>query len=396
MSEALVERLSRGLAQGLNRRTVAGLAGLGMAAGLPIAPGAKAKKKKKSQLCFQGQTVLASKKKRKKLLKKGAAMGACAACTPTCLGKACSASDGCGGTCARCDTRSFCDGGTCAPCSGNCRGEVCDGAGLQAALNAGGTVQACPGRYTGTFSLGANVTLLGAGEGADPVSNTILDAQGQGRTLDVPTGVTAAMQDVRITGGDTNGFSGGGVRVHGSLEMTRCTVHENSSGATTGGGISNGGALALTDCTVSKNSGSSGGGIGHSSTTAALTLTGCTVSQNTASAFGGGIHHASNFPLILTNCTISGNDGVNSSGGILLPTASQTAQITGTAITGNTTAGTGGGISNRGTITFDNASSVTGNTAAGQGSGIYNAGSVTLNGATVNGNNPATDQCFGC
>ena len=119
-------------------------------------------------MCFQGRTVLATKKKRKKLLKQGATKGACAACTPTCLGKACSADDGCGGTCTRCDTRSFCDGGTCAACSGNCRGDTCNGDALQEALNVGGTVQACPGRYTGTFSLGENVTLLGAGTRARP------------------------------------------------------------------------------------------------------------------------------------------------------------------------------------------------------------------------------------
>lgn len=395
MRDDLVERLTRVLAQGLNRR---GLASLGVAVTLMTRPAVGAKKKKKKTLCFQGQTVLATKKKYKKLLKQGATRGACAACTPTCLGKACAADDGCGGTCARCDARSFCDGGTCAPCAGHCRGEVCDGADLQTALNAGGPVQACPGRYTGTFSLGANVTFLGAGEGADPVSNTILDAQGQGRTLDVPTGVTAAMQDVRITGGDTNGNSGGGVRVNGALEMTRCTVHQNTSDGASGGGVGNFGTLTMTDCTVSKNHGGTGGGILHGgAATAPLTMTGCTVTENTSPNFGAGIHHASNQLMILNSCTVSANTSDAGPGGLILPTANQTAQITATAFTGNTGNGNGGAIWNSGTITFDAASSVTGNTAiGGVGAGIYNTGTVTLNGATVSGNTPATDQCFGC
>ncbi len=399
MSDGLVERLSRGLAQGLNRRAVAAWVGLGVAV-LPMPPEASAKKKK-SQLCFQGQTVLATKKKRKKLLKQGATLGACPPappCTPTCLGKACSTGDGCGGTCARCDTRSFCDEGTCAPCAGNCRGGACNGSTLQAALNAGGAVQACPGKYIGTFSLGANVTLFGVGEGADPVSNTILDAQGQGRTLDVPAGAVADVRDVRITGGDTNGTSGGGVRVNGALEMTRCTVHQNTSDGASGGGVANFGSVTMTDCTVSKNHGGTAGGILHGgAATAPLTLTGCTVTENTATNGGAGIHHASGQTLNVNSCTISANTSTSGAGGLLLPTANQTAHVTATTFTANSGGGNGGAIRNIGVLTFDAASSVTGNTAiGGVGAGIYNTGTVTLNGATVSGNHPATDQCFGC
>lgn len=391
---------TRLLGAGLARRNVVGLGAGAVLAGMVAGTASAKKKKMKKPFCLNGQTVLATKKK-KKLIKQGATPGACQPappCTPTCLGNACSASDGCGGTCARCDTRSFCDGGACAPCAGACRGGTCAGSALQAALNAGGTVQACPGRYTGTFSLGANVTLQGAGEGADPVSNTIMDAQGAGRTLDVPTGVTATVRDVRITGGDTNGNSGGGVRVNGKLEMTRCTVHQNTSDGASGGGVANLGKLTMTDCTVSKNHGGTGGGILHGgAATSPLTLTGCTVTENTSPNFGAGIHHASNQALILNSCTISANTSEDEGGGMVLPTANQTAQITATAFTGNTGVGQGGGIWNKGTITFDAASSVTGNTATGGvGAGIYSTGSVTLNGATVSGNNPATDQCFGC
>jgi hypothetical protein len=121
------------------------------------------------------------------------------------------------------------------------------------------------------------------------------------------------------------------------------------------------------------------------------------VSENTATNGGAGIHHASTQSLILNSCTISSNISSVGAGGLFLPTANQSAQITGTSITGNTGGGDGGGIRNSGAITFDSASSVTGNTAVGGvGAGIYSTGSITLNGATVSGNNPETDQCFGC
>ena len=50
--------------------------------------GAK-KKSKKTPLCFDGQTIRVSQKKKKKLLKRGATRGACSGCTPCGEGQVC-------------------------------------------------------------------------------------------------------------------------------------------------------------------------------------------------------------------------------------------------------------------------------------------------------------------
>ena len=97
MSKDLVERVSRGLAQGLSRRTVAGLAGLGLAATLPIPPGADAKKKKK---------------KRKGGKNKETNDRIPPLCQGNCTGKVCG-NDGCGRPCGVCDPGEICTSGAC-------------------------------------------------------------------------------------------------------------------------------------------------------------------------------------------------------------------------------------------------------------------------------------------
>lgn len=352
MDHAAFDFLTRSWACAPSRRSalhfIAGSV-LGAWTGLPNLTGsvAKKKKKKKVTLCLNGQTIQASKKKKKKLLKSGATPGACSPpppppiCTPTCPGTTCGSDDGCGGTCG-CATGFVCDSGICHACSFTCGGNsAACGAALQIALNGGGTIYICPGRYAGTFTLGApNVILIGAGQGDDPANNTILDAEGSGRVVHVSVNVTATLQGLRITGGNTPALNeGGGIRNEGTLTVTACTITGNRS-ANGGAGVHN-----------------FQGGTGP------LTLNACTVSGNTSLGFGGGVH--------------------NSGGKI--------ANINGTAISGNM-AKSGGGVFTQGTVIFNSASSVTGNTAtlAGSGGGIHNfvGGTVALNGADVSGNTP--------
>ncbi len=273
------------------------------------------------------------------MLKSGATPGACSppGCTPTCKGDACGGDDGCNGICG-CGQSAFCDGGVCKRC------DVTDAAGLAAALQAGGSIVACPRRYGGNFTVsGAIVVLTCAGDGEDPASNTILDANGNGRVVEVGAGVSASLQGLRITGGKV------------------------SQGNSSGGGILNLGNLIVTDCTIDRNSAINGGGISNDTEGTSLTLERCTVSGNSAVQAGGGI-------LSFRDMTIKS-----------------------TAITGNAADNAGGVFVQTSTATFDSASSVIGNTCKtfGCAGGIVHSddtGTVNLNNATVSGN--TEPQCL--
>jgi hypothetical protein len=257
---------------------------------------------------------------------------------------------------------------------------VCAGSGvdcgiaLQEALDLGGTVRVCPGRYIGTFSFSATSTeVIGAGDGRDPASNTILDSDEADRVVAVPQNVAVTLRRVRITGGYLPTGVGGGIRTAGTL--------------------------ALSSCTVGGNVASQGGGIFHSGTaTGPLELADCQVTGNSTTAgSGGGIYGGGSQPVVLSGCTISENRSSEHGGGI--GKAGGSWIIAGSAIDANEAAELGGGIFNSGPLTFDAASSITNNRAdtagaGGVGGGIYNStGAVELNGATVSGNDP--DQCAG-
>lgn len=327
----------------------------------------KPKKKKKITLCFDGQTIEASgKRKKKNLLKRGATQGACV-CTPRCAGTC--GDDGCGGVC-RCGAGFICVSGACQSCDVVFNGNaITSGTALQTRLQLGGTIRVCPGRYQGNFLLNATTSLIGAGDGEDQASNTVLDGNRTGRVMDIGNGVSVTLQGVRITGGDGLG-NGGGIRSAGRLALTNCSVSGNR--ADRGGGIAHTsaatGALELTNCRITGNEALVGNGAGLilENTTQQVTIKGCTISGNTSSLAGGGIQKDAG------SCA-----------------------ITGTEISGNKAVANGGGVLNAGTMSFDGACRITNNTSDAQGGGIFNeAGStVTLNGATVTGNSP--QNCAG-
>jgi hypothetical protein len=237
-------------------------------------------------------------------------------CTPsTCPASACgSQPDGCGGTivCA-CTGNQICVGGTCHACDVCASG--CPRTSVQAAVAAaspGATIHICPGAYqnvpvTEELRINKNLTLIGAGDG---IGGTSLQGTVLKRVLRVETGITAALQGLRITGGADS--AAGGFLNDGTTTMTNCTVIDNA--AQEGGGIAN-----------------SGG---------SLTLIGCTVRENDANLDGGGIYNENGGTVILDGTTVTRNRA-NLLGG----------------------ASTGGGIFNvGGTVTLQNGSSVTDNT----------------------------------
>lgn len=348
---------------------------------LGIVPTDAKKKKKKSPFCLNGQTVEAGGKKKKKLVKQGATPGACppppppppSVCTPRC-GNTCGGSNGCGGACA-CAAGSICSSGTCLACTVTCNSDpqTC-GEQLGNTLANGGTVVACPGRYGGFYSLDTNVTLIGAGPGEDPGTNTILDAEENFRVLSVAVGVTVVLNGVRITNGSVTGLDkGGGI-----------SALRDSS-------------VQLTNCAVVENDADSGGGGIH--TRGSLQMTSSRVASNTTIADGGGIFLEDAATSSIVNSIIESNESLNGSGGGILATigTSTVLTINGTTIQRNEASQDGGGLRVFfGKVNFDSASRIINNTAfLGTGGGIRatNDATVTLNGATVSNNDP--NNCSG-
>lgn len=306
---------------------------------------------------------------------------------------ACAENHTCCGTPGHCtDTRT--DPNDCGQCGNTCSGDTpycwngacvcgdvcaagCRYATIQQAMNdqqGPATIRLCPGIYPGSIeSPNRTVTLIGAGDGDNPASNTILDAGEVSRVATIYNNATVHFEGMRFTGGKTN-VEGAGILNQGTLTMTSCTVAGNEetrhNGA--GGGISNGGTLTMTNCVIADNvARNNGGGI---SNTASLTMTGCTVEGNQAGSDGdGGGLDCNTGSAVLTNCLIRQNGqatGPNRGGGIA--------------------------VFNGATVTLDN-TSVTGNSAVSNGGGIYNlSGTVSLlNGSTVSGNTAsANPNCF--
>lgn len=382
--------VTRLLGQRLHRRAFPLLTG-GLAAALIGLTPTSAKKKRKSPFCLNGQTVEASGKKKKKLVKQGATPGACPApppppppppsvCTPRC-GNSCGGTNGCGGTCT-CAANAICSQGTCRACTVTCNDDpqTC-GERLGNALANGGTVVACPGLYGGFYSLDTNVTLIGAGPGDDPATSTILDAEEISRVISISVGVNVELDSVRVTNGSaTGGAKGGGIDAlsGSSLQLTNCAV-------------------------VGNKTDSDGGGIHVDRGT--LRLIGTRVANNEAVVNGGGIDLQDVPAPSIVNSIIEGNGALDGDGGgihITLGTETELT-ITGSTIRGNEASKQGGGLRIFfGRATIDSDSSIvdneafrtpTGTGAGGGGIRATNDARVSVNGADVSNNRP--DNCSG-
>jgi hypothetical protein len=126
------------------------------------------------------------------------------------------------------------------------------------------TVRVCPGTYSRLYKddRTPDVTIIGAGDGDDPASNTILDDPGTNDphppewVARFETGAST-LRGVRVTGG-----TGGGLYNNAStLTLTDCTFAGNAI-VGEGGGIVNNGVLNVTNVKVKGNfAGNEGGGI---------------------------------------------------------------------------------------------------------------------------------------
>lgn len=196
-----------------------------------------------------------------------------------------------------------------------------------------------------------DLTITGAG-----ARSTVIDGGGIDRVLhlsldDDTGGPAVSISGVRVTGGSTAGVpgssDGGGIQVERSsaLTLTEVVVTDNAAN-------------------FAENSGSHGGGITNFGS---LTLRESTVSDNVSLSGGGGIYNRR--ALEVFNSTINGNSSggpdpnySGEGGGIL--TATGTATVVNSTISGNTSDDDGGGLYNDGVLKLTNVT-VAFNTAGG-------------------------------
>lgn len=208
---------------------------------------------------------------------------------------------------------------------------------------------------------------------------------------------------------------GGGF--HGpNFTMTGGTIQKNNAGTVAGGVLVNGtGACSMSGGTITNNTSTySGGGLWVDDNTP-FTMGGGTISNNTAGGDGGGIYN-DNGNITLTAGTISGNKaqwggGINDCGTVTMKggtisgnsttskagagiNVSTNGKLTmsGGQIQKNTSAETGGGICNLGTLEISGGE-ISGNTTKYSGGGIYNSAQgkgTTITGGTISGNTAET------
>lgn len=214
---------------------------------------------------------------------------------------------------------------------------------------------------------------------------------------------------------NTAASEGGGF--HGpNFTMTGGTIQKNNAGTVAGGVLVNGtGACSMSGGTITNNTSTySGGGLWVDDNTP-FTLGGGTISNNTAGGDGGGIYN-DNGNITITAGTISGNKGqwgggINDCGTVTMKggtisgnsttskagagiNVSTNGKLTmsGGKIQNNTSAETGGGICNLGTLEISGGE-ISGNTTKYSGGGIYNSAQgkgTTITGGTISGNTAET------
>jgi len=171
---------------------------------------------------------------------------------------------------------------------------------VQAALNAGGpaTVRVCAGTYIEALSITRDVNVIGAGDGGEPTTDTILSGAGTGnRVILIDGDITVTLQRVRVTGAHVT-FPGAGIAVFNpaNVNLVECAIVGNtttnsSASVSVGGGIFS-----------NTGSGPDGGTITLDATTR--------VTGNHADLVaggGGGIFRASGTVTLSTVDNVSGN-----------------------------------------------------------------------------------------
>jgi hypothetical protein len=211
-------------------------------------------------------------------------------------------------------------------------------------------------------------------------------SQGVGdRVLDI-LGAGAVIKGLTLTGGNV-GDVGGGVRNTGALTLEASTISGNVG--TGGGGTWSSGTLIMEDVIVSYNSANWGGGVVNRPE-GTLTVRESIITRNTATEQGGGIVNRAGGTATVEASTISDNTAIDG-GGIY----NEGTLISDGDISGNSATDHGGGLHNveGATAMIQNGGQIHGNTA-GSGGGVSNWGTLTI-GASYIYENQATAHVGG-
>ena len=195
---------------------------------------------------------------------------------------------------------------------------------------------------------------------------------------------TAILDGFTVTGGNTNGSSGGGMYTYqGSPSVSYCTFTGNTAGSGTGGGMFNHtSGSAITGCIFEGNAAGIGGGIYNYNQSGGPTITDCSFSENS----GGGMFNNGGSPVI-TNCSFTGNSSLSNNGGGMFNNQSSPV-VTACTFSGNAapTDFRGGGMFNSGGSPTLSGCIFSDNTAS-NGGGVYNnQSSLTVTECTFSGN----------
>ncbi|HTX31172.1 MAG TPA: choice-of-anchor Q domain-containing protein [Solirubrobacteraceae bacterium] len=203
------------------------------------------------------------------------------------------------------------------------------------------------------FGTQATVTIAGAGEDVTSIDATSLGD----RVLNIATGATATLRDLKLFGGIAPSGQPGAT---GANSSTGDGGTGGSGGqGENGGGILNAGTLTLDDVTVTSNHAGLGGAGGNGGAATGASGDGGLGGYGGHGGNGGGIYNSGT--LTVTDSTISYNNPYE--GGSAGPGGNG-------GFSANSTGGTGG----YGAV-------------GGDGGGIYNAGSLTISGSTIDHNN---------
>jgi hypothetical protein len=196
--------------------------------------------------------------------------------------------------------------------------------------------------------------------------------------------------DADTVSGNSVSTDGGGLFVddQGTISLLNVTVSGNTA-ALDGGGLCLSGATAtLNNVTIGGNSAQAGGGLLN---LGGATLTNVTVSGNSASTYGGGLFVYDQGTMSLRIVTVSGNTA-RFGAGLEDDSASSTGlTVSGSTISGNTAAVSGGGLQVEvgSNATLDD-STLAGNSTE-YGGAINDNGSVTLVACTLSANTAMVD-----
>ena len=283
----------------------------------------------------------------------------------------------------------------------------------------------CPagaGADTITFSVSGTIVLVAGLPDITDGEGLVVDGGGQSlvvsgndavRPFSVAANGVLSVQMLEITlGRDPSFESGGGIRNHGKLVVSRSKVTRSSAqhgggiynGGTAqiaestlidntargGGAVYNGGSLEVVSSDLSRNeasgaSGAGGGGIYQRQGT--LDLVDTRIDRNYSGCYGGGVH-ATGGLVSISGGSVGGNfESGCGAGGIYLRAG--VLNLNGVAIRGNVSEGPGGGISVDGGRLVAARTLIAGNAALGGGgiiTGGLAGGDTTLDNVDVSDN----------